>query len=325
MRVIVYGPGGVGGTIAARLQLGGFRVVVIARGDHGAALAGQGMRFVAPEGEHLLRIPTVTHPRELDWQADDVVVLAMKSQHTADALDQLSLVAPDEIGVVCGQNGVANERMALRRFANVYGMLINLPAMHLAPGEVMSFGEGVSGILDCGRFPRGLDDRVVELATALAASGFLAEPDANIMRKKYAKLVLNLGNALEAATDGARDVQDIFELLHAEARACFDAAGIECGELVEAQGGGREIYKFAKLPGQERFGGSTWQSISRGTGNIETDFLNGEVVQLGRLHGIPTPVNELCQALIRRMLRESLPVGHFSVEEIRGMVAAARG
>jgi ketopantoate reductase len=35
---------------------------------------------------------------------------------------------------------------------------------------------------------------------------------------------------------------------------------------------------------------STGQSLRRGT-TIETDFLNGEIVLLGRLHGIPTPVN----------------------------------
>jgi len=214
--------------------------------------------------------------------------------------------------------------MALRRFANVYGMLINLPAMHLKPGEVVSFGEGVSGILDAGCYPRGLDDRVVELTASLAECGFLAEPDANIMRKKYAKLVLNLGNALEAATDGATDVKDIFALLDAEARACFQAAGIECGELGEARGAGRDIYTFAKLPGRERFGGSTWQSLSRDTGNIETDFLNGEIVQLGRTHGVPTPVNALCQSLVKRMLRENLRVGYFSATEIRSMVEMLR-
>ena len=324
MRFVIYGPGGVGGTIAARLHQGGEGVVLIGRGEHARVLQRAGLRFVSAEGEQTLRIPTVLHPAEVDWQPDDVVLLTMKSQHTADALDQLSMSAPMDIAVVCAQNGVANERMAIRRFANVYGMLINLPAMHLSPGEVLSFGEGVSGILDSGRFPRGLDDRVVDLTATLANCGFLADPDPKIMRKKYAKLLLNLGNALEAATDGARDVQDLADLLQQEARACFDAAGIECGELGEAQGVGRKIYTFARLPGQERFGGSTWQSINRHTGSIETDFLNGEIAQLGRLHGVPTPVNELCQSLVRQMLRNSLPVGHYSVDSVRAMAAAAR-
>ena len=46
-------------------------------------------------------------------------------------------------------------------------------------------------------------------------------------------------------------------------------------------------------------GGSSWQSLARGTGRIETDYLAGEIVRLGRLHGVATPVNELLQVLAR--------------------------
>ena len=45
------------------------------------------------------------------------------------------------------------------------------------------------------------------------------------------------------------------------------------------------------IGGRRRGGGSSWQSLARGTGTIETDYLNGEIVLLGRLHGVPTPVN----------------------------------
>jgi 2-dehydropantoate 2-reductase len=44
-------------------------------------------------------------------------------------------------------------------------------------------------------------------------------------------------------------------------------------------------------------GSSSWQSLARGTGNIEADFLNGEIVLLGRLHGTPTPANAVLQRL----------------------------
>jgi 2-dehydropantoate 2-reductase len=42
-------------------------------------------------------------------------------------------------------------------------------------------------------------------------------------------------------------------------------------------------------------------SLRRGTGDIETDYLNGEIVLLGRIHGIPTPANELLQRLAREL------------------------
>ena len=51
------------------------------------------------------------------------------------------------------------------------------------------------------------------------------------------------------------------------------------------------------IEGVRREGGSSWQSLARGPGSIEADYLNGEIVLLGRLHGVPTPANELFQRL----------------------------
>jgi 2-dehydropantoate 2-reductase len=45
--------------------------------------------------------------------------------------------------------------------------------------------------------------------------------------------------------------------------------------------------------------GSSWQSLQRCTGDIETDYLNREIVLLGRLYGVLTPANELMQQLAR--------------------------
>ena len=44
------------------------------------------------------------------------------------------------------------------------------------------------------------------------------------------------------------------------------------------------------------------RASSGGSGSIETDYLNGEIVLLGRLHGVPTPVNALLQQLSAQWL-----------------------
>ena len=46
-----------------------------------------------------------------------------------------------------------------------------------------------------------------------------------------------------------------------------------------------------------------------GAGSIEADHLNGEVVLLGRLHGVPTPVNELLQRTANELARAHRPPG----------------
>ena len=50
---------------------------------------------------------------------------------------------------------------------------------------------------------------------------------------------------------------------------------------------------------------ATWQSLARGHGALETDYLNGEIALLGRLHGVATPVNQAMLALVK--LRERFP------------------
>lgn len=300
-------------------------MVLIARGDHGAALQREGLKLIAPDGTFVIRVPTVLHPRELTFTPNDVVILAMKSQHTLGALEDLLAQAPDDTPVVCAQNGVANERMALRRFRNVYATLVHLPAMHLEPGVVVTHAEGRGGILDTGRFPGGVDDACRQITEALEDAGFSARPDPAVMRWKYAKLLMNLNNALQAATELGGGTREISRRLKHEALACFAAAGIECADLEEIRNRHEGTYRMVDVPGYPRGGGSTWQSLARGTGNIESDYLNGEVVLLGRLHGVATPANAVCQRLARRMVAEGLPPEAFSAEAVIAMIDAEAG
>ena len=56
-------------------------------------------------------------------------------------------------------------------------------------------------------------------------------------------------------------------------------------------------------------GGSSTQSLARGTGSIETDYLNGEIVLLGRLHGVPVPANAYFVGLSARLVRDRAKPG----------------
>ncbi|MEM8765904.1 MAG: 2-dehydropantoate 2-reductase N-terminal domain-containing protein [Pseudomonadota bacterium] len=336
MRIIVYGAGGVGGTIGARLHLSGTETVLMARGPHLEALRRDGLKFVAPDGEHKLMIPTAAHPNEVDWRADDVVLLTMKSQHTVAALDSLLAAAGPEVPVVCVQNGVANERMALRRFRRVYGMLVNLPAIHMVPGEVVTHANGTGGILDTGCYPEGVDEIVEELMSHISAAGFSAVPDPQVMRKKYAKLLMNLANLVQAATvpaSGSETLKEteadalktLYGRLRREALACFEAAGIDCATTEEVRARHENTYRMVDIEGYERPGGSSWQSLSRGTGNLETDYLNGEISLLGSLHGVPTPANRLCQTLAAEIIAKGLSAGSFQPSELLARLNSVSG
>ena len=169
MRYVVFGAGAVGGAIGGRLFEHGHEVVLVARGPHLEALRARGLELRSPDAALTLPIPAVDGPGRVGFGPDDVVLLATKSQDTAAALDALRAVSREDLPLVCAQNGVDNERMALRSFARVYGMCVMLPASHLEPGVVEVNSSPVTGILDLGRFPSGTDDVARRMAADLVA------------------------------------------------------------------------------------------------------------------------------------------------------------
>ena len=317
MRFVIYGAGGIGGTIGARLHQAGFDVTLIARGEHFDAIAKDGLRFVSPSQDVRLKIDCVAHPADANIAPDDAVILCMKSQHTEQALRDLQGAVGDAARVICCQNGVDNERMALRRFPHTYGMVVFLPAEHLEPGVVINFAEGSAGGLDTGIYPTGVDDFITEVAAALTTAGFSCAADPRVMRQKYSKLLANLNNAVQAVTGGG--FRDLAASLRGEALACYEAAGIDCSTAEEDRVR-RSGIGGASVPGHDRHGGSSLQSMMRGTGNLEVDYLNGEIVTLGRLHGVPTPANAVVQRLANRVLREGLATGHYTLDSLREMI-----
>ncbi len=249
-------------------------------------------------------------------RACDVAPGAMRMEH------DLRASGVKRQGIVCAQNGVANEAMALRLFPNVYGMLVFLPALFLEPGEVVTNASDVGGVLDTGLYTGGIDSNVEALTAALTNAGFGAAPDGKVMRKKYGKLLTNLNNALGVLTDVSEGSNKISQLMQAEALACYSAAGIDCasGAEMKALYAAMQVEEMEKFP---RSGGSSWQSAMRGTGNIEVDYLNGEIAQLGRRYGVLTPANAVCQEFAWRLSHEKGKPGSVGVGALLAAIEKA--
>jgi 2-dehydropantoate 2-reductase len=321
-RYVVYGAGGIGAGVAGCLALAGRDVVAVARGAHLEALQAHGLELRRPAGVTMVPLAAVGYVGDAGLRAGDVVMLAVKSQHTAGALAELAALGEPDLSVVCVQNGVDNERQALRYFERVYGMCVMMPALHLEPGTV-ELRDGVPGVLDLGRYPAGVDEVAQTVAADLVAAGFGSEPHPAIMTRKYRKLLSNLGNSLDAAVGRTGRQTWLSAAAGQEAAACFAAAGIEVGSEAEDEARRAAMPEPPTPDPNPRPGGSSWQSLARRSTSIESDFLNGEIVLLGRLYGVPTPVNAWLSHLANGLVRRGAPPGSLSVDDVEARAAAA--
>lgn len=306
--------------MGARLHQAGHDVTLIARGDHYAAIRERGLRIDAGDESVALPVAVAGHPAEVDL-ADAVVLLAMKTQDTAGALAALAEAAPPDTPVVCLQNGVENERLALRVFERVYGVCVMCPTGHLEPGVVQAFSTPVTGLLDVGRYPSGVDDVAGSVASMFAGATFLAEARPDIMRWKYRKLISNLANAPQAICGTDAGFGELARRAMEEGEAVLAAAGIEVTSVEEDVARRADHLTMRPAAGARWQGGSSWQSLARGTGAIESDYLNGEVVLLGRQVAVPTPVNSLLARVAGQVAREGRAPGAFTEAELLEMLS----
>jgi len=300
-RYVVIGAGALGGILAAELHDNGVDAVLVARGAHGEAIRSDGLRIRRPHTTDVVLVPVASGPDDITLQPDDVLVLAVKTQDVETVLQTWSWlpvagggVAAD-LPVLTLQNGLAAEDAVLRRFGEVYAATAWIATSHLTPGEVVSPSWPTVGIIWLGTHRSGTRERAERIATDLRTARFAATVVDGVARWKAHKLRGNVTNGLDLFTGDEADLAEAGALLLAELDAVYAAAGIDPIDPAEAITDLPSL-DIDPVPGHEHRR-STWQSFARGAGS-EIDYLNGEIVLLGRLHGVLTPVNQRLQHIL---------------------------
>lgn len=319
-RYVVIGAGAIGALLAAQLELASKPVVLVARGRNLEAIRANGVTVRRPRGTEQVRVTVVAGPHELRLTHQDVLVLATKTQDAEEVLSTWAwLPVSDEDGrptllaadlpLLTFQNGLATEDLALRRFHQVYGVSIGVAASHLTPGEVVSPSYPIIGVAWIGGYPAAGPGAAVRFARDFREAGYDVDVVEDIRAYKARKLLVNLANGLGvlAGDDAERDL--VRKLLLEEAETVFAAAGIVVA------GSSPSHLVVDEVPGHVGGRASTWQSFARGASS-EVDYLNGEIVQLGRQHKIPTPVNERLQRLLGSQAAAGLPPGVNQVSDV---------
>lgn len=343
---MIIGAGAIGGTLGGRLAQHdpAHPPLLIARGDHGEAIArGGGLRLRSPDDDVRVPVPAAASPDDVRLETDDILVLATKTQAAETALREWvdrpvfpagsangsdpAGSAGDLLPVFTALNGVESERIAARYFARVFGICVWLPGVHLTPGEVVVRIAPSSGTFIVGRYGALADaadrDLLATLEADWTAATFRIFVVDDVMAWKYRKLLSNLGNALQAllGPDAASD--DIATRLRTEATDLYGVAGIAIPTDDDERAWRGNAFDIRPVPGVDGdLGGSSWQSITRG-GSIESDFLNGEVALLARLHGRQAPLNATVQRLARQAATAGAGAGSMTVDQLVAALDAA--
>jgi 2-dehydropantoate 2-reductase len=315
MRYIIYGAGGIGSIMGGHLGRTGHEAVLIGRPGHVNAVNANGLKLVTPTGTHIVEIPAVTGPEQLEFRPGDVVCLCMKGQDTSEAVKALKGHV-DDIPVCCFQNGVRNEEIVLESFPRVYGVMVRVGAEYLTDGEVVCRRDP-PGWYIIGRYPAQADPFAEEIARGIREAGYFVRVEDDPMPYKWGKLMTNLGNAIGAITNASWAETDfIYKAVAAEAEAVVRKAGIRVVSQQAVAESWPEI--TAPLKGQLNTASqsSTWQSLARHQGHVETDFLNGEIVRVAARVGMEAPINQKLVAVAVTMADEGLPPGTYTPAQL---------
>ncbi|MFC1941464.1 ketopantoate reductase family protein [Chloroflexota bacterium] len=320
VRVIIYGAGAVGGVVGGHLARAGNDVILIGRPGHMNAIREHGLRLVTPTGTHTLPLQAVTAPDQINFGPDDVVFLCVKGQSTEEALHELRKVVED-VPIFCFQNGVRNEETATQYFPRVYGVRVVCGGVFLTNGEVMARWDP-PGWFIMGRYPKGTDDLVETVATSLRHAGFYVLVSPDVMPYKWGKLMRNLVAAIGAITNdiAGNDYTRLAEALRKETREILAQAGIRWMSDEEVALEWPESTIQPRSNPDLRVKNSSWQSLTRQQGSVETDFFNGEIVRLAKQLGRQAPINETLLRIMKEMAANREPPGKYTLAELRRLI-----
>jgi len=235
----------------------------------------------------------------------DLVVVLVKSFHTAEAIGGATALLGPQTLVLSLQNGLGHEDI----LADVVGRARVLAGKTYVGGVLLAPGSIRAGVAGkhtyIGELDGQLTPRVQAIAEAFNAAGLATTVSDNILGTMWDKLLVNVATgALSGITMlsyGQLYSEPLLESTAkaavAEAMAVAERAGIRLGlSSPEA------AWTLAAEGLPASFRTSMLQSLEKGS-ITEIDFINGSVVRWGQRHGVATPVNATLVACIKGIER----------------------
>jgi 2-dehydropantoate 2-reductase len=298
-RVLVVGAGSLGSVYGGFLARSGLDVQLLAREPHARAIRDQGgLRVSSFDGEWLAPVRATWRPEEVT--PADLVIVLVKSQDTAAALESLDHVADEVRVAVSFQNGI-DEHGVLASWAgadHVIGGMSMVGATLDSPGHVR---HTLAGLTYVGETPTGTSARTEAVGRMLEAAGLEATVTDRIASAEWSKVVHGAPSmSLTALTRLwfhevflAPELAEVFLEQVLEGVAIAAAAGVE----VDDWPGLLPIRTMATEPrarGLEHIRGHGQMLVDRGMTNIRISMLQS--VERGRHIEVESMLGVLARA-----------------------------
>lgn len=298
MKLVVMGPGGVGGYFGARLAAADNDVTFVARGAHLEAMRTHGLRLDSEIGAlHLRPVKVVADAAEISTA--DAIIFAVKLADTERAAERLAGLVGNGATVFTFQNGVESaERIGKVLGADhVVAGAARINAQIATPGVIRQQGKFAS--LEFGEADGRESPRTTALLIACERAGIAASLSADISRTLWLKLaMLAPMSGLTALTRGPIGPVRA----HPESRGLLEAAVREAVAVGIAQGVRLEPADAdAVIKAIDGLHPAMMASMCHDLlahKPLELAGLSGALVRLGTSTGVPVPTHTfITQAL----------------------------
>jgi len=296
----IVGAGAVGLTAGARLASAGRAVrFFVRRPEVARAIERDGVRLEDPGSGEAVRAAAEATVGFSDAvpTTPSVVLLCVRSCDSELVAPEIAAAFP-RIPVACVQNHVVNEATLAKHVRRVLGVVWRQTCTRTSLSAAVTLGRGRVVI---GAHPEGGGADVAALAEDFRAAGFDVGISPRIGEDKWLKLCINLmsaPNALVRPPDHTTPafVETKARLLE-EARRVLQAAGIPASscdgrdrsldqEIAFQRASLARGTSARRLPVYNQ----TWAALRDGRA-VESDEYHRLILELGKRHGIPTPVN----------------------------------
>ncbi len=292
MRIGIFGTGGLGGFMGAKLAADGHEVVFIARGKHLEAMRRDGLYVDSIQGDfHLPHVNATDTPSEAG--PCDAVIVTVKGWQVTDVAKQLSPMLKKDAVVVPLLNGVeaSAQIAAVIGAQHTAGGLAKILAFIDGPGRIKHLG--VEPYIGMGELDNRKSPRLEALRDALLKAGVTAEvvPDIHVALWDKFLFVVGWGGvgAVTRAPVGVlRELPQTQALLRqsmTEIAMLGKARGVDLpADRVE-----KSLGFLSTLPPEGTT--SMQRDIMEGK-RSELESWNGAVVRLAKETGVAVPLHE---------------------------------